>query len=138
VGVQMARNTGCRNGGPATACLRWRFTYRRRIVSLARYARNRRLADVCYLWAFAALTTRAPLAPAPSMALSAPPATPTTAPYPPSPAASSASDIAVSATTPPTTNTPPGATAKTSPLDQLAQGTSIGIRIGLNFSRTTG
>jgi hypothetical protein len=23
---------------------------------LARYARNRRLADVCYLWAFAALT----------------------------------------------------------------------------------
>jgi hypothetical protein len=27
-------------------------------VVLARYARNRRLADACYLWAFAALTTR--------------------------------------------------------------------------------
>ena len=79
-------------------------------VVLARYARNRRLADACYLWAFAALTA-SPGARSLLRPTTAPPATPTTEPYAPSPTASSASSTAASATTPSTTNTPPGDTA---------------------------
>ena len=88
----------------------------RRVV-LARYARNRRLADACYLWAFAA----SPRAPAhePSMTNIEPRATPTTGPYAPWLTASSASSTAASATTPPTTRTPPGPTANNSLLDVI-------------------
>ena len=83
-------------------------------VVLARYARNRRLADACYLWAFAALTA-SPGARAFYDQHDEPTATPTTAPYEPSPTASSASSTAASDTTPSTTNTPPGHTAPPPP-----------------------
>ena len=79
-------------------------------VVLARYARNRRLADACYQWAFAA-THRQPRSPSLLRPTPRRTATPTTEPSEPSPTASSASSTAASATTPPTTNTPPGPTA---------------------------
>ncbi len=59
----------------------------RRVV-LARLARNRRLADACYLWAFAALT--ASPVPGPTTTSDGPPATPTVERYEPSPTVSSA------------------------------------------------
>jgi hypothetical protein len=86
----------------------------RRVV-LARYARNRRLADASYMWAFAALTTA--LEPGRSTTNTAPPATPTTEHYARSPTGSSASFMAASATTRPTTNTSPGHIANTPLLD---------------------
>ena len=55
-------------------------------VVLARYARNRRLADACYLWAFAALTAspgaRSVLRPTPSRRRHPPPS-PTSPRQPP-------------------------------------------------------
>ena len=84
---------------------------------LARHVRNRRLYDAIDQWAFCAL--RPAPAPAPSTTNTAPPATPTTKPYAPSATASSASCTAAYATTPPTTNTPPGHTACQRRLDNL-------------------
>jgi hypothetical protein len=62
-----------------------------------------------------------PPAPAPERSTTndEPPATPTTAPYAPSPTASSASSTAASDTRPFTTNTPPGHTEPSSPLDEI-------------------
>jgi hypothetical protein len=67
-------------------------------VVLARYARNKRLADTCFLWAFAP----SPRAPAPEsfMTNGTRTATPTTAPSEPSPTASSASSTAAFDTAP--------------------------------------
>jgi transposase len=81
-------------------------------VVLARYARNRRLADACYLWAFAALTA-SPGARAFYDARRANGDTHHRALR--ALAASSASSTAASATAPSTTNTSPGVTAPTSP-----------------------
>jgi transposase len=86
-------------------------------VVLARYARNRRLADVCYRWAIATLT--ASPAPERSTTSAAPEATPTTEHCAPSPTGSSASSTAASPTAPSTTNTSPGDTASNSPLDKF-------------------
>jgi hypothetical protein len=47
-------DTRCRKNYAGTSPIT-RASGTRRVV-LARYARNRRLADACYLWAFAALT----------------------------------------------------------------------------------
>ena len=85
---------------------------------LARHVRNRRLYDAIDHWAFCALTDQ-PRRPQRSTTSTAPPATPTTKPYAPSATASSASCTAAYATTPPTTNTPPGHTACQRPLDNL-------------------
>ena len=84
---------------------------------LARHVRNRRLYDAIDQWAFCAISS----SPAPErfMTSTAPPTTPTTKPYVPWPTASSASCTAAYATTPDTTNTPPGHTAPRSPLDTL-------------------
>jgi transposase len=88
----------------------------RRVV-LARYARNKRLADALHQQAFAALTA-SPGARA-FYDTTEPEAPPTTKPYAPCPTASSASSTAASATAPPTTKTPPGHTATPPPLDTL-------------------
>jgi transposase len=92
-------------------------------VVLARYARNKRLADACYQWAFASPSPQAP-APEPSTTNDAPQATPTTAPYARSATGSWASSTAASDTKPSTTNTPPGHTAPPSPLDTYDRGIS--------------
>ena len=85
---------------------------------LARHVRNRRLYDAIDQWAFCA--SRPAPAPAPSTTSTAPPATSTTKPYAPWATGSSASSTAAYATTAPTTNTPPGHTAKHQPpLDNL-------------------
>ena len=92
-----------------------RASGKRRVV-LARYARNRRLADACYLWAFAALTAspgarafydhhrarRRHPQPSPTRPRQPPRRHPPRLPP---------------TTAPSTTNTPPGATAPNSPLD---------------------
>jgi hypothetical protein len=88
-------------------------------VVLARYARNRRLADACYLWAFATLT-HSPGARAFYDQRRAAGDTHNRALRGPSPTASSASSTAAYDTRPPTTNTPHGRTAPNSPLDELA------------------
>ena len=84
-------------------------------VVLARYARNKRLADACYLWAFAALTA----SPGARTFYDQRRAAGDThnRPYAPSATGSSASSTAASPTAPSTTNTPPGDTAPNSPLD---------------------
>jgi hypothetical protein len=82
---------------------------------LARRVRNRRLYDAVDQWAFCALST-SPGARAfhdQRRAVK----THTTKPCAPSGTASSASCTAAYATTPSTTNTPPGHTAKPPPLD---------------------
>ena len=93
-------------------------------VVLARYARNKRLADASYLWAFAALTA----SPGARTFYDQRRAAGDThhQPSAPSPTASSASSTAASPTTPPTTNTPPGDTAPTTspPLDTYGRGMS--------------
>jgi hypothetical protein len=82
-------------------------------VVLARYARNPRLSDACYLWAFAATNARAfynarrDAGDTHNRALQ------------PWPTGSSASSTAASNTTPPTTNTPPGPTVRHKLLDNL-------------------
>jgi hypothetical protein len=86
-------------------------------VVLARYARNRRLSDACYLWAFASVNA-SPGARAYTMP-DEPQKTPTTGPYEPLPTASSASSTAASNTTPSTTNKPRGPTAQHKLLDKL-------------------
>ena len=79
----------------------------RRVV-LARYARNRRLADALHQQAFAAYRiTRRPSVLRPATAPAAPP---TTKPSAPCPTASSASSTAAYATAPATTKPPPGHT----------------------------
>ena len=80
---------------------------------LARHVRNRRLYDAIDQWAFCA-SQPAP-APAPSTTTAAPQETCTTKPYALWATASSASSTAAFATTPNTTNTPPGHTAKPPP-----------------------
>jgi hypothetical protein len=67
-------------------------------VVLARYARNKRLADACYLWP-SPPSPQAP-EPAPSTTSTELPATPITVPYVRSPTDSSASSTAASATHP--------------------------------------
>ncbi len=84
-------------------------------VVLARYARNRRLADACYQWAFATLTASPEARIYYDQRRAA--GEPTAELYVPSPTASSASSTAASDTKPSTTNTPPGPTAPTLPLD---------------------
>jgi transposase IS116/IS110/IS902 family protein len=86
----------------------------RRVV-LARYARNRRLADALHQQAFAALTLPRP-APAPSTTIIAPAAPTTTKPSAPCPTASSASSTAAYPTARTTTKPPPGLTAPPPPL----------------------
>ena len=81
----------------------------RRVV-LARYARNRRLADALHQQAFAALTA-SPGATSVLRPATVPEAPPTTRPYARCPIASSASSTAAYATAPPTTKPPPGHTA---------------------------
>ena len=87
-------------------------------VVLAHYARNRRLADACYQWAFATLTA----SPGARTFYDARRAAGDThhAPSERSATASSASSTAASATTPSTTNTPPGHTDTNWPLDNYA------------------
>jgi Transposase IS116/IS110/IS902 family len=77
---------------------------------LAHHVRNRRLYDAIDHWALCALQTSP--AHGPSTTSTAPPATCTTKPYAPWVTDSSASCTAACATTPPTTNSPPGHTAK--------------------------
>ena len=77
----------------------------RRIV-LARYARNRHLADTLYLQAFSALTSSAGAAPTTTDTEAVAPLI--TKPSVRSRTGSSGSSTAASATTPSTTNTPPG------------------------------
>ena len=84
-----------------------------RQVVLARTARNKRLADACYRWAFSALT-RSPGA-RPTTTSSAPAARPTTRPCGRWPTGWSASCTAASATAPATTNARPGRTAPGQP-----------------------
>ena len=86
----------------------------RRVV-LARYARNRRLADACQLWAFASLT--ASPAPGRSTTNGGRPATPTTGRCAPLRTDSLASCTAASDTASSTTKTPPGLTELSRPLD---------------------
>ncbi|MDQ1420036.1 MAG: hypothetical protein QOJ52_1998 [Acidimicrobiaceae bacterium] len=73
---------------------------------LARYVRNRHLADACYQWAFCALTRRR--APGRSTTSTGPRAKPTTRPCGSCRTVSSASSTAASATGPSTTNRKPG------------------------------
>jgi transposase len=75
----------------------------------ARHARNKRLADAIYLWAFCAISTSP--APASSTTSAAPPATPTTRPSAHSATDSSATSTAAWPATPPTTRPPHGHTA---------------------------
>ena len=77
---------------------------------LARHVRNRRLYDAIDHWALCALS--ASPGRGPTTTSIAPPATPTTKLCAPSAAASWTSCTAAYATTAPTTNTPPGHTAK--------------------------
>jgi len=87
-----------------------------RQIVLARVARNRRLADACYLWAFSGLP--ALRVPAPAMTGSAPAAPPTIRPCGPSATGWSASSMAASATAASTTSNAPGPTTpKQPPLD---------------------
>lgn len=109
-------NAKCRKNYAGTSPIT-RASGKHRVV-LARYARNKRLADACQMWAFATLT-RSP-EPEASTTSTAQPATPTTVHYAPSPTGSSASSTAVSPIRPSTTNTPPGPTAAHSPLDTYA------------------
>ena len=85
-------------------------------VVLARYARNRRLADAC-LHVGVHRNQRQSRRPRVLRPTTAPPATPTTERYARSPTGSSASSTAASDTTRPTTNTPPGHTEPQPPLD---------------------
>jgi hypothetical protein len=84
-----------------------------RKVVLARLARNKRLSDACYLWAFSALTRSR--APGPTTTSSAPVTPPTTRPCGPWPTGWSASSTAAYDTAPPMTNAPPGHTAASKP-----------------------
>jgi hypothetical protein len=86
-------------------------------VVLARYARNRHLADVCRMWP-SPPSQPAP-APAPSTTNDEPMATPTTGPYVPSPTGSSASSTAAYEATPSTTSTSPGTPNQTNSALQL-------------------
>ncbi len=85
-------------------------------VVLARYARNKRLADACYLWAFC----RAHRQPRRTHLLRPTPRRrrhPQPGPTRARATGSSASSTAASTTARSTTNTPPGHTAPNSPLD---------------------
>ncbi len=86
-------------------------------VVLARYARNRNLADACHLWASA--PSRKALEPGPSTAPAELPKTHTTKHFGPSATASSASSTAASDTALPTTSTPPGPTDSKQQLDEI-------------------
>jgi hypothetical protein len=92
----------------------------KRIV-LARFARNMRLADAIYLWAFASLSASPGLGP--STTTAEPPETPITQRCATSEIASSASCTVASFATPTTTRTLPGDTGQNSnwpePLDKL-------------------
>ena len=87
-------------------------------VVLARYARNKHLADACYLWAFAALQA-SPGARTFYDARRARGDTHNRAPRALSPTVSSESSTAAFTTTSSMTNTQPGPTADRSPLDYL-------------------
>jgi hypothetical protein len=96
----LARATPARHPSPGVG---------QRKAVLARCARNRRLADACYLWAVASLTAGQVLAR--SMTSDGPPATPTTEPLEePWPTAWSAFFTAVSVTVPSMTKPSPGST----------------------------